>query len=219
MDSSTRDHSVCSSSKIPLKGLGLLTTQSSSQWSSKKKEQASVAPASASLKARNDGLTFPKLTISPLRRFQLLDSDSDDPSDCEDTGKGAHKIDPPSKEQQSTACDKKRKTSYGTPQNEDLWKEFSPMNSSHIPTPAFDEVCKEYFQSVKDKDAAQKLGSQKVERLWDLDDPLLPAHHYFFHADPRIQKLVRSRLPFFSPLGMTNNRGNQQPTVSIIDYM
>ena len=217
MDSSTRDHSVCSSSKIPLKGLGLLTTQSSSQWSSRKKERASVAPASASLKARHDELTFPKLTISPLRRFQLLDSDSDDPSDHKDTGRGAHKIDTP-KEQQSTASDKKRKTSFGTTQNEDLWKDLSPMNSSHIPTPAFDEVFKEYFQSVKDKNATQKLGSQKVEQFWDLDDPLPPAHRYFFHADPRIQKLVRSRLPFFSPLGMVNNRGNEQPNVSIINY-
>ncbi|XVE80382.1 hypothetical protein DITRI_Ditri14bG0135300 [Diplodiscus trichospermus] len=219
MDSSTQNRSVCSSSKISLKGLGLLTTQSSSQWSSRKKEQPSVAPASASSKAKHDGLTFPKLTISPLRRFQLLDSDSDDPSDHENTCKGADKIDPPSKEEQSTASDKKRKTSFGTPQNDDLWKDFSAMNTSHIPTPALDEVCKEYFQSVKDKNAAQKLGSQKVEQLGDLDDPLPPAHRYFFHADPRIQELVRSRLPFFFPLGMVNNRGNQQPRASIIDYM
>ncbi|XVF03878.1 hypothetical protein REPUB_Repub05bG0031000 [Reevesia pubescens] len=177
--------------------------QSSSQWSSRKKEEASDAPASESLEARHDGLTFPKLTVSPLRRFQLLDSDSD----CEDTGKGAHEIDPPSKGQQSTATDKKRKISVGIPQNEDLWKDFSPMNSFHIPTPAFDELCKEYFQSVKDKNAAQKLGRQTVEQLWDLDDPLPPAHLYFFHADPRMQKLVRSRLPF---LLLPIKRGSQK---------
>ncbi|XVF34005.1 hypothetical protein REPUB_Repub18cG0019900 [Reevesia pubescens] len=218
VDSSTQYHSVCSSSKIPLKRLGVLTTQSSRQWSSRKKEQTSDAPASTSLEARHDGSTFPKLTISPLRRFQLLESDSDDASDHEHTGKGAHKIDSLSKEQQSTASDKKRKTSIGTPQNEDLWKSFSPPNSSHIPTPAFDEVCKEYFQSVKDKNAAQKLGSQKFEQILDLDNPLPPAHRYFFHADQRIQKLVHSRLPFFSPLGMVNG-GNQQSNVSIIDYM
>ncbi|XVF70661.1 hypothetical protein PTKIN_Ptkin11bG0180200 [Pterospermum kingtungense] len=208
--SSTRYHSVCSSSKIPLKGLGLLTTQSSSQWSSKKKEQASVDQSS---KAGHDGLIFPKLTISPLRRFQLLDSDSDDPSDHKDTGKGSQKIDPLSKEQQSTPSDKKGNTSFGASQNEDLWKDFSPMNSSPIRTPAFDEFCKEYFQPVKDKNATQNLGSQKMVQVWDLDDPLPPAHLYFFHADPRIQKLVRSRLPFFSPPGMVNSRGNEQPTV------
>ncbi|XP_022716908.1 uncharacterized protein LOC111275680 [Durio zibethinus] len=219
VDSSIQYHSVCSSSKIPLKGLGVLTTQSSNQWSSRKKEQASDAPASTSIKARHDGLTFPKLTISPLRRFQLLDSDSDDSSGFENTGKGAAKIDPPSQELQSTASDKKRKTSVGAPQNDDLWKDFSPMNSSHIPTPAFDEVCKEYFQSMKDKNVAQKLGGQKEEQLWDLDDSLPPAHRYFFHADPRVQKLVCSRLPFFSPLGMVKSRQNQQANVSMVDYM
>lgn len=231
VDSSTQYRSVCSSSKIPLKRLGLLTTQSSSQLSSRKAGQASVASASASLKASHDGLTFPKLTISPLRRFQLLDSDSDDdPSDCEFTGKEACKSNTLSKEQQSTARDTKRRTSFGTPQNEDLWKDISLMNSSCVQTPAFDEVCKEYFQSLNDKNASQKLGSrkadlssqelgsQKSEQLQDLDDPLPPAHRYFFHADPRIQNLVLSRLPFFSPLNMVDNGGHQQPTVSIMDF-
>ncbi|PPD86987.1 hypothetical protein GOBAR_DD16060 [Gossypium barbadense] len=206
VDSSTQYHSICSSSKIPLKRLGLVTTQSSSQLSSRKAGQASVASASASLEASHDGLTFPKLTIR------------------------ACKSDPLSKEQQSTASDRKRKTSFGTPQNEDLWKDISLMNSSCVQTPAFDEVCKEYFQSLNHKSASQKLGSrkadlssqelgsQKTEQLQDLDDPLPPAHRYFFHADPRIQNLVRSRLPFFSPLSMADNGGHQQPTVSIMDF-
>ncbi|KAK8282451.1 hypothetical protein V6Z12_D08G028200 [Gossypium hirsutum] len=215
VDSSTQYHSICSSSKIPLKRLGLVTTQSSSQLSSRKAGQASVASASASLEASHDGLTFPKLTISPLRRFQLLDSDSDDdPSDCEFTGKGACKSDPLSKEQQSTASDRKRKTSFGTPQNEDLWKDISLMNSSCVQTPAFDEK----LGSRKADLSSQELGSQKTEQLQDLDDPLPPAHRYFFHADPRIQNLVRSRLPFFSPLSMADNGGHQQPTVSIMDF-
>ncbi|GMI74189.1 KNOTEN1 [Hibiscus trionum] len=229
VNSSTKYHSVCSSSKVPLKRLGLLTTQSSSQSSTRKKEEELVAPASGNLKARHDGLTFPKLTISPLRRFQLLDSDSDDRSDHEDTGKGAHKIDPLPKEQRSVASDEKRKTSFSTPQNDDLWNDFSLKNSSRIQTPAFDEICKEYFQSLNDKNASQKLGndkrasqkieSQKVEQQQDLDDPLPPAHRYFFHADPRIQRLVRSRLPFFTPLSMVNNGQHQQPNVSVMDFM
>nr|KJB22064.1 hypothetical protein B456_004G027700 [Gossypium raimondii] len=215
VDSSTQYHSICSSSKIPLKKLGLVTTQSSSQSSSRKAGQASVASASASLEASHDGLTFPKLTISPLRRFQLLDSDSDDdPSDCDFTGKGACKSDPLSKEQQSTASDRKRKRSFGTPQNEDLWKDISLMNSSCVQTPAFDEK----LGSRKADLSSQELGSQKTEQLQDLDDPLPPAHRYFFHADPRIQNLVRSRLPFFSPLSMADNGGHQQPTVSIMDF-
>ncbi|KAK8635428.1 hypothetical protein V6N13_004165 [Hibiscus sabdariffa] len=201
VDSSTKYQSVCSSSKVPLKRFGLLTTQSCSQSGSRKKEEESLASASANLEARHAGLTFPKLTISPLRRFQLLDSDSDDPPDHEDTGKRAHKIDPLSKEQQSVASDEKTKTSFSTPQNEDLWKDFCIMNSSRIQTPAFDE----------------KLESQKVEELQDLDGPLPPAHRYFFHADPMIKKLVRSRLPFFTPLSMVNNL-HQQPNASVMDF-
>ncbi|GMJ01503.1 KNOTEN1 [Hibiscus trionum] len=226
VDSSTKYHSVCSSSKVPLKRFRLLTSQSSSRSSSKKKEEELVAPVSANLKVRRDGLSFPKLTISPLRRFQLLDSDSDDPSDHEDTGKRAHKIVSLSKEQKSVASDEKIKTPFSKPQNEDLWKDFSIMNSSCIQTPAFDEICKEYFQSLNDKNASQKLGnnksvsqkleSQKVERLQDLDGP--PAHCYFFHADQRIQKLVCSRLPFFTPLSMVNSGQHQQPNVSVMDF-
>ncbi|KAK1580806.1 hypothetical protein Q3G72_000307 [Acer saccharum] len=89
--------------------------------------------------------------------FQLLDSDSDSDSDhpsiSEDVSKGAHRIDPPSKESKSVASGEKRKVSLITPQKDDLWKDFCPMMGSHIPTPALDEVCEEYFQSAKEKNA------------------------------------------------------------------
>ncbi|XP_062014326.1 uncharacterized protein LOC133730827 [Rosa rugosa] len=129
----------------------------------------SDVPASVSLEASRKEFVFPKLTTSPLRRLQLIDSDSD-------------------------------------------------------------EVCQEYFQSVKDKitqnlerDAYLRTNEnfhettpsgQDVEQLWNVADPLPPAHHYFFHDDPKIRNLVCSRLPNFSPLG-----GNQQTGVSVIDYM
>ncbi|KAK3199635.1 hypothetical protein Dsin_023050 [Dipteronia sinensis] len=179
---------------------------------------------------------FPKLTISPLRRFQLLDSDSDHPSISEDVSKGAHRIDPSSKESKSVASGEKRKVSSITPQKDDLWKDFCPMKGSHIPTPALDEVCEEYFQSAKEKNAGQKFQTdacvdnnkrchpnmnscENFEQCWDSADPLPPAHRYFFHSDPRIQKLVHSRLPNFSPIGVVPDRGNQQPSASDIDYM
>ncbi|KAK1581527.1 hypothetical protein Q3G72_006799 [Acer saccharum] len=89
--------------------------------------------------------------------FQLLDSDSDSDSDhpsiSEDVSKGAHRIDPPSKESKSVASGEKRKVSLITPQKDDLWKDFCPMMGSHIPTPALDAVCEEYFQSAKEKNA------------------------------------------------------------------
>ena len=58
---------------------------------------------------------------------------------------------------------------------------------------------------------------QMDQQLWESTSPLPPAHRYFFHEDPRIRQLVRSRLCNFSPLGV--NRVNQQPNVSRIDYM
>ncbi|KAI9185565.1 hypothetical protein LWI28_008421 [Acer negundo] len=237
---STQYHSVCSSSKVPLQGQAFFTTQSSSQLKARKREQASDVP-SASLSTSHNEFMFPKLTISPLRRFQLLDSDSDSDSDHpsvnEDVSKGAHRIDPSSKESESVASGEKRKVSSITPQKDDLWKDFCPIMGSHIPTPALDEVCEEYFQSAKDKNAGQKFQTdaridnnnkrchpnmnncENFEQCWDSADPLPPAHRYFFHSDPRIQKLVRSRLPNFSPIGVVPDTGNQQPSASDIDYM
>lgn len=216
-----------------MRGRGVLATESSSISKARKREHALVAPSSASMETSHCGLMFPKLTVSPLRRFQLLDSDSDSehPSTSEDVKKGAHKIKPPSKESELTTCDQKRKASVDRPQNEDLWRDFCPMKSFHIPTPALDEVCEEYFLSVKDKNAtsidsfvgnkndSHTMTSEIFEQCWDSSDPLPPAHRYFLHDDPRIQKLVRSRLPNFSPLGIMANRWNQQPSAPVINYM
>ncbi|TXG67349.1 hypothetical protein EZV62_008624 [Acer yangbiense] len=216
---STQYHSVGSSSKVSLQGHAIFTTQSSSQLKERKTQQTSDVPSASLLTSHNE-LMFPKLTISPLRRFQLLDSDSDSdhPSISEDVSKGAHRIDPPSKESKSVASGEKRKVSLITPnvlkgvfsieafsstearckpqgvtrpsearleaslnaffrtlitpQKDDLWKDFCPMMGYHIPTPALDEVCEEYFQSAEEKNA-----------------------------------------------GVVPDRGNQQPSASDIDYM
>lgn len=239
---STQYHSVCSSSKFPLRASGVLTSRSASHRKAGKREQASNHPASSSLETSSSKLMFPKLTISPLRRFQLLDSDDDDPSVIEDANQEAKNTHPSAKVRQSNhrqySCaseEKSTKTFVSMPQNVDLWKDFWPNRSVGIPTPALDEVCEEYFRSVKDKNVTVKLGSdgcisnekrsyqnknnrKTVQHQLDLADPLPPAHRYFFHADPRIQKLVRSRLPNFSPLGVVSNT-NMQHGASVIDYM
>lgn len=190
------------------------------QYSISEKQQASGTPAACgSLEVGSNRLVFPKLTSSPLRRFQLIDSDSDDTSVSEDIYKVSNKTDSSTKKQQASSGDQKRKASTGVPDNEDLWKQFLPTNSCSIPTPAFDEMCEEYFQSAKNKTAAQKLGSQKFEQQCSQPDSSTPAHRYFFHDDLTIQRLVTERLRFFSPLGIVNNRENQQPSASVIDYM
>ncbi|KAJ7960764.1 Rho GTPase-activating protein [Quillaja saponaria] len=179
---------------------------------------------------------FPKLTSS-LPRFQLIDSDSDDLSVTDNVSREAHKVDSPSKIQKfhlgsslpSNGHNRRESTKKET---EDLRKYFCPTKKFHIPTPALDEVCEEYFHTTKS--VAQKPSGvsvsnkesfhgiinscQQDEQLWDLSDPRPPAHLYFFHDDPRIQKLVRDRLHNFSPLGVVD-KVNQQPNASIIDYM
>ncbi|KAF3453471.1 hypothetical protein FNV43_RR03911 [Rhamnella rubrinervis] len=238
---STWYQSMCSSSKVPLHGCGVITTQSSNQWKERKKKTVSGISASASMEKSQNEKMFPRLTISPLRRFQLIDSDSDDPSACEDVSRMPHKIDLSSKKQQLnpgpsvSPSDKMRKAPDGMPQNVDLWKDFSPVKSFHIPTPALDEVCEEYFGSVKDKNVAENSGSkvcsqrnwvsdetangQNIEKSLNFAGPLPPAHYYFFHKDARIRKLVRDRLPHFFPLGAIDNGGNQHYGASVIDYM
>ncbi|KAM2718281.1 hypothetical protein EV1_030214 [Malus domestica] len=240
--SSTQYHTVSSSSKVPLRGSGVLTSQSSCHIMGRKRKPVSDVSASVSLEASHKGFMFPKLTASPLRRFQLIDSDSDDPSPSESVSRGTCDVDASSKKQKyssahaATTSETKKKSSMSMPvdvDDVDLWKDFSPIKKFSIPTPALDEVCQEYLRSAKDK-SAQKFervsclhtnenfhetmpGGQDFEQLWNMADPLPPAHRYFFHDDPKIRKLVCNRLPNFFPL--VNIRGNQQSGASVIDYM
>ncbi|XP_022139757.1 uncharacterized protein LOC111010590 isoform X2 [Momordica charantia] len=219
---------VCSTSKVPLHGI--LTAPSSSQLKAKKIKETVDAPTSAGLEKQNKSM-FSNLTISPLRKFQLLDSDSDDPSSCDNKSRKSHKAASSLDKQKSIFCHsatahyKKMRLTACVTQKEDLWKDFCQTKSSHLPTPAFDEVCEEFFQLKKDNKAATELGSSARINCMDnqtnnsscpnelMDKLSCPAHYYFFHDDPRIQKLVRNRLPNFFPLGVDGSRA------SVIDYM
>lgn len=244
--SSIQFQSGCSSSKFSLHGHRVLTRQSASHGKVTKRKQASNTPASTSLETSSNKLVFPNLTVSPLRRFQLLDSDSDEPSVSDDVDREANEVDSALEKPQcnpgqypTISGKKSTKVLPSKSQTEDLWKDFYTEKSEksfNIPTPALDEVCEEYFRSVKDKNEAPNLRRDKCisankgcnrdcnyinnddhQSKWG--DPIPPAHRYFFHQDPRIQKLIRSRLPYFFPLGVMNNRGNKNPISSVIDYM
>ncbi|KAI3441656.1 uncharacterized protein J3R85_002258 [Psidium guajava] len=233
-------HSVGSSSKVPLCGRRVNNAPSSSCFKAKKGEQASI-DHSASLRRSYDKPTLKQTTLSPLRRFHLIDSDSDSPSTSEHANEEADKAKVSSKEKSDISYHKlgsqeKRKfPSYCVPKNEDLWRDFRPTKSFQIPTPALDEVCEEYFHSLESGDASRKKpqqqvahlnidnkscpptrnSSQNIEPRCDLNDNLPPAHRYFFHGNPSIRSLVHSRLPHFFPLGGANS--SKQP--SLIDYM
>ncbi|KAL0306372.1 UNVERIFIED_CONTAM: hypothetical protein Sradi_6054500 [Sesamum radiatum] len=198
-------NSVCSSSKPSLRGQGVVSFGSGSQWRSRKGKEISSASASANMETKGNNVIFPKLTVSPLRRFQLIDSDSDDPSMIEDTSKEMRRatlsLNKQSDSSKYVALSNRetKESSVGKCQNDDLWKDFCSEKNSHILTPAFDEVCEEYFKNVKNKSKSEvdcKVSNN--DRTLDVG-PLPPAHSYFFHKDLRIQKLVRDRLPYFFP--------------------
>ncbi|TQD90949.1 hypothetical protein C1H46_023470 [Malus baccata] len=146
---STQYHTVSSSSKVPLRGSGVLTSQSSCHIMGRKRKPVSDVSASVSLEESHKGFMFPKLTASPLRRFQLIDSDSDDPSPSESVSRGTCDVDASSKKYSSahaaTTSETKKKSSMSTPvdvDDVDLWKDFSPIKKFSIPTPALDEIRK-----------------------------------------------------------------------------
>ncbi|KAG6384308.1 hypothetical protein SASPL_155880 [Salvia splendens] len=215
------NYSICSSSKLSLHRKKVVTSEPGNQWISTKGKEFPSSSASINVQSRGSNMIFPKLTVSPLRRFQLIDSDSDfdDPSTTEDMLR-----EPPivvlSPEEEKTDYCEGAKTSVGKHQTKDLWKDLCPEKSSSIPTPAFDEFCKEYFSGLKDK-SMPKINCQQpgsgVNR--DKKTNLPPAHCYFFHNDSRIQKLVRERLPHFFPLELGNNQDMKQQNASVIDYM
>ncbi|XP_030543016.1 uncharacterized protein LOC115750026 isoform X2 [Rhodamnia argentea] len=229
-------HSVGSSSKVPLCGRWVNNAPSSSRFKAIKGEQVSI-DHSARLRGSYDIPTLKQTTLSPLRRFHLIDSDSDSPSTSEHANEEADKAKVSSKEKSEVADHKlgsqerRKLPSYCVPKNEDLWRDFHPTKSFQIPTPALDEVCEEYFLSLKsgnkppqpaahsnnnDKSCQQtRNSSQSIEPRCDSNDNLPPSHRYFFHDNPSIQSLVRSRLPHFFPLGGANS--SKQP--SLIDYM
>ncbi|KAH6822792.1 hypothetical protein C2S53_017088 [Perilla frutescens var. hirtella] len=218
-------NSVCSSSKPSLRGQKVVTSEPGIKWNSKKGKEVPSASTSINVETRGSNVIFPKLTLSPLRRFQLIDSDSDDPSTTEGMREEHPSVilSPEDKKsdycKQSVLVNQGTKTSAGKHQIKDHWKDFCPEKSSRIPTPAFDEFCEEYFTVSKDK-SMPKIDCKDTGSGRKTDETSLPpAHCYFFHNDSRIQKLVRDRLRHFFPLEVGNNQEYKQQNASVIDYM
>ncbi|KAK9151790.1 hypothetical protein Syun_010099 [Stephania yunnanensis] len=231
-----QSHSLCSSSKLTQ---NVLTRQSWSKAKGGKTNPVSGASASINLEVSDTKLMFPKL-ISPIRRFQLLDSDSDlddtpiIENRCNDPHVGTSEKEKKSGSSQCGTREQKKKAvlSAGIPRIEDLWKNFTPKEAASVSTPALDDFFEEYYRSSKDNTAAQcsaermHLNSSKgyencingnAESV-GISESLPPAYQYFFHDDPRIQRLVRDRLPNFFPIGVVDDQGNKSDAAAI-DYM
>ncbi|XP_021758915.1 uncharacterized protein LOC110723833 [Chenopodium quinoa] len=173
-------------------------------------------------------------------RFKLLDSesDSDDQSDGEHIDRESSGADfSKNNKQKSPAMEVRISLGKNVDlqphisQQQDLWKDFCTGDKSSVRTPAFDEFFTEYFQSVKSTKPApgsHKLCSSEQEISMNNANNIFqnqnsgsavpPSHHYFYHNDLRIQRLVRSRLPYFIPLTATD-AGSKSHNVSSIDYM
>ncbi|CAA7032409.1 unnamed protein product [Microthlaspi erraticum] len=197
---STRSHFSSFSPRVPLNGSGVISRA--------KRKQLDDVPASAGSGIASVASLFQRSTRSPLRMFQLLDSDSED-------------------DHPSTIRVTKRKVSGSMSCMGDLWKDFPP-GVSKIQTPALDDVCQDYFSSIKTSNTAvasssntgfdHLTGFQQTQQFLDISQPSPPSHRFFLHSDPRIQNLARQRLPNFLPLGIVNVKDSREE-VSLIDYM
>ncbi|KAK8931046.1 hypothetical protein KSP39_PZI016940 [Platanthera zijinensis] len=239
---STQSHTTCSTSKFSLLHRGFLREHSDGKKIASKVAPASIgAPTSTTLGASNLKNPFPRLTISPIRKINLIDSDSDDSPNCKDDYK---------KNKEAVASLERKKWFHEKVQKESFWKDFTPEKNEKFATPALDEFCNEYFMSAgpgsvknlksetlssgcsssrglvaddvidiyDDLDPCKHI-SGEVCMNWDLSSPQPPSYRYFYHTDPRIRALVHQRLPYFIPLGTKNNGESQQFGAKILDYM
>ncbi|KAF0892506.1 hypothetical protein E2562_016812 [Oryza meyeriana var. granulata] len=209
-------------SKFSLMSHGVLMSQSTSK--AKTFTHTPNYSASKSLEESSSKKLIPKLTLSPMRKIHLLDSDSDS-----DDNKDKPALQQNCKSQKNTV----------------LQKSKAEMNDGWA-TPALDEFCNEYFKSVKDSRPSQQQEGNgfcgpKVMRsnysvsetgghfphqstpsgpaLEDnLTDSHPPAIHYFFHRDSLVRDLVRQRLQHFVPAGVDSSRANEQDGTQNVQY-
>ncbi|MCL7040450.1 hypothetical protein MKW94_007654 [Papaver nudicaule] len=231
--SAVQSRYAASTSKLTLPARRPLPRQRINNSKANKETQCSNASTSKSLDASEKKVKFP---ISPLRKCQLLDSDfdSDDASAGEDRNEDALMVDSSSRKRQfcssqPVAGNQQKKAKSG--KIEDLWKDFIPQKCVKISTPALDEFCEEYFKSAKNSNVSQAMDKdihlrtsrtcfQKVSISEGFNkDGQPPAYLYFYNDDPRIQRLVRDRLPNFSPLAGKENRVDKRSEAAAINYM
>lgn len=195
--------STSSNSKFSLLNRGVLMTQSATKANASKFTQTPNTAASISLEESCTKKLLPKITVSPMRKIYLLDSDTD--ADDDHNQSKAKTLQQNKKPQGSCS----------------VLKSGATMNDNWA-TPALDEFCNEYFKSPKGAGFSQQkegnTSQPKSTRHFQqptsssgtkLDDGP-PAMQYLFHPDPRVGDLFRNRLQHFVPIGAGSTRGNEQ---------
>ncbi|CAL5014796.1 unnamed protein product [Urochloa decumbens] len=229
--------STSSNSKISLLNRGVLA-QAATKANTSKFTQTPNCSASKSLEESCTKKLLPKITISPMRKIYLLDSDTDADDEL-NHNKAKKPVSPVKKRQESMHKYMQEKPTFQEnkkPQGNTTVQKSEAVMNNNWATPAFDEFCNEYFKSTKDAGSSrQKEGnsfcsskvsepkySDEMEGHFQqqstssggvLDDNLdghPPAMNYFFHHDPMVRELVRHRLPHFFPIGAGSTRENGQ---------
>lgn len=173
-----------------------MTSQQSSKLKTPKISLASDASTSTIVEQSSNKKLFPKLTISPLRKIYLLDSDSDDPS-SEDEHEDGKELDKSQERRQVTTMTRngQEKTSLqaNNAHGKGFWKDLSPKKNINFETPALDEFCEEYFRSMKDQNSVQSKEEDKSfcsSRIPNPDDFVedFEDHHQQKHINGRTQR-------------------------------
>ncbi|CAN6276986.1 unnamed protein product [Urochloa humidicola] len=237
--------STSSNSKFSLLNCGVLT-QAATKASTSKFTQTPNCSASKSLEESCTKKLLPKITISPMRKIYLLDSDTDADDEL-NHNKAKKPVSPVKKRQESMHKYMQEKATFQEnkkPQGNTTVQKSEAVMNNNWATPAFDEFCNEYFRSTKDAGSSRQKESnsfcspkvsqpkysdemeghfqqQSTSSGGVLDDNLdghPPAMHYFFHHDPRVCDLVRGRLQHFFPIGAGSTRENEQTRGESLSY-
>ncbi|KAG0478152.1 hypothetical protein HPP92_012871 [Vanilla planifolia] len=165
--SSTQRQKSITSTKFSLMHHGFLKSNSGVKGASMITPASSGASCLVTLEASNDKTIFPRLTISPIRKINLVDSDSDESLTNRD--ERARNVDASSAEgrclQAQNTSSKKQNFQSNKYQTESFWEGFSPAKNFKLATPALDEFCKEYFSSFKNQNMNQQMGETNASNV------------------------------------------------------
>jgi hypothetical protein len=231
--------STSSNTTFSLLNRGILKTQSASKANTTRATQTPNFSASKVLEESCTKKLLPKVTISPMRKIHLLDSDTD-AEDEQNQNKAKKPVGPVKERQETMHKYMQEKPTFQEnrkpPQGSTTVQKSEAIMNNNWATPAFDEFCNEYFASTKDVGSSQqkegnnfccsKVSQRKYPDEMEghfqqqstssggvLDDNLdnqPPAMHYLFHHDPRVRDLVSGRLQHFIPVGAGSTRENEQ---------
>ncbi|KAG1365332.1 hypothetical protein COCNU_12G003320 [Cocos nucifera] len=205
--SSVQSCKTRSSSKFLLHNHGILTSQQTSKLKAPKISPASDASTLTIIEQSCNKKLFPKLTISPLRKIYLLDSDSDDPS-SEDEYEDGKEVDKSQERRPVTTMTRNGQEKSSLQANKahgEFWKDSSPKKNMKLETPALDEFCEEYFRSMKDQNSVHSKEEDMSfcsSRILDADGFVedFEDHHQQKHINGRTQQnrnLPSSQPPAF----------------------